>query len=454
MIRQLSVKQRVVIWYAGVLLLLAVLVFFTFRWSSMRQSDAYAKDTLRRACDAAQELISLEEGFLQLDEDLEVINYANLLVYDKGGAVLLYGRQPDFTLPLEEEAARQIVGEGGRTWCVYDSLYTLSSERQVWLRAYLSMDSIVTMEGHVADLFLWMLLPLALLGLLGGYLVTRRAFRPMVQMADTAEQIAEGADLSARIGLEGKDEFAQLSQVFDAMLARLQNAFEQEKRFVSDASHELRTPLTVIQAQCDAALLEQDPVQQQRSLEAIKKQADKMTKLVRELLTLSRMDAHTQTLRLERVDLCELAEAVAEELASQAEKKKIHIQTSFQPGCMLRADETLMLRLLINLLSNAIQFGTQGGHVGLMIWREGQGGDILGRVEDDGIGIAKEDLPHIWERFWQADPSRTGEDGSSGLGLPMVQWIVQAHGGQIQAESKPGQGTKFTFRLPCGGENE
>ena len=236
------------------------------------------------------------------------------------------------------------------------------------------------------------------------------------------------------------------------MLSRLEAAFAQEKRFVSDASHELRTPLAVIQTQCDAALLEQDPLAQQRSLEAIRKQADKMSKLVRELLTLSRMDANTQVLHMERVDLSSLGEAVIEELLPQAAKREIQLQSAIAPDCTMLADETLMLRLLINLLSNAIKFGRPHGYVTLTIQRESSAW-LLGRVEDNGIGIAPENLPHIWERFWQADPARTGEDGSSGLGLPMVQWIVHAHGGSIQAESVPGQGTVFTFRLPIDRQN-
>ncbi len=444
--KRLSVKQRMVLWSAGTLLLMTILLFLLLQLSRHRQAEIYARETLYRAAEEAMDEIELDDGELELDDDLDDIDYASVMVFDASGRVMLYGRVPDFDAPLLANTIQTAQGDTGSDWYVYDRLYTLSPELQVWVRVCLNMDSVRMLEDQTWSLFLWMMLPMLLLSLFVGYRLTRRAFRPIGQMAAAVQGIVDGADLSQRTGIQSQDEFGRLSQAIDDMLARLEQAFAQEKRFTSDVSHELRTPLTVILTQCELGLREEDPEQQRQSLEAIKTQADKLSRLVRELLTLSRMDANTQPLHREQVDLGEIMKLVAEELQGSAQEKGISIETDLQPGCCLMADEMLMMRLMINLVSNAIQFGKPGGYVRLSLAREE--GWLCGSVEDNGIGIASEDLPHIWERFWQADSSRTGDNGSSGLGLAMVQWIIHAHKGTIQVESTLGQGTSFLFRLP------
>lgn len=444
--KRLSVKQRVLIWSAAVLVAMAGLVFLLLQGSIRKQADDYVRTTLYRAAEAAMDEIELDHGELELDDDLDDIDYAKVTVMDAEGRVTLYGRVPDFDAPLEAGAMRRVEGDGGSVWYVYDVLHTLSPQVQVWVRTSLNMDSITSMEDYSTVIFLWMVVPLILVGVLGGYVVTRRAFRPIGQMAETATHIVDGADLSQRLNIKGNDEFAQLSRAFDGMLERLEQAFAQEKRFTSDVSHELRTPLTVIHTQCELALQEPDPQEQRRSLLAIQEQTEKLSRMVRELLTLSRMDANTQPIQMEQVDLGDTMELVAESLEPAARAKGIALHVQAQPGCVLAADEMLMMRMLINLASNAIQFGRQGGNVWLEVSRRAEWLDC--KIRDDGVGMTKEQLPHIWERFWQADPARAGEEGSSGLGLSMVAWILQAHQGTVQVESQPGEGTEFSLRLP------
>ena len=371
------------------------------------------------------EEIELEHGVLELDDDLDDIDYAKVTVMDAGGRVTLYGRVPDFDAPLEAGAMRRVEGDGGSIWYVY---------------------AITSMEDYSTNIFLWMVVPLILVGVLGGYVVTRRAFRPIGRMAETATNIVDGSDLSRRLDIQGNDEFAKLSRAFDGMLERLERAFEQEKRFTSDVSHELRTPLTVIRTQCELALQESDPQEQRRSLLSIQAQAEKLSYMVKELLTLSRMDANTQPIQMEQVDLGATLELVAESLATAARAKGITLHPKAEPGCVLEADEMLMMRMLINLTSNAIQFGRPGGNVWMELRHREEWLDC--KIRDDGIGMTQAQLPHIWERFWQADPARAGEDGSSGLGLSMVAWIIQTHHGQVQVQSEWGGGTEFWIQLP------
>ena len=170
-----------------------------------------------------------------------------------------------------------------------------------------------------------------------------------------------------------------------------------------------------------------------------------MAQIISQLLLLSRADQGRQKLQMESLNLSELTEMVCEEQSILAEEKQITISTLIEPELYASADETFYIRMLVNLISNAIYYGREGGHIFVSCFR--QNGFIAGSVEDDGIGISKEDLPHIWERFYRADTSRSAS-GHSGLGLSMVKWMVEAHGGTITAESTLGKGTALTFLLP------
>lgn len=445
--KNFTVRQKVGFWYTAMLILMAAAVFFILQFANTRQTEAYAQEALEKAAADAQDEIDYDDGEIEIDRDIEKIDSATLMVYDADGRALLYGPIPDFDLSLQEGSVRQVTGDSGRVWSVYDVSLHLSGGSSVWVRACLTLDPVTAIEQHALPLFWWMILPIVLLAALGGFYITSRAFRPMLQISHTARSIADGSDLSRRIGLSSrKDEFGELSSTFDDMFARLQDSFEREKQFTSDVSHELRTPLSVILTQCGYALTHEK--ESRNALLAIQQQAQRMSGLVNQLLFLSRADRGTQALHTEPVDLSELMEATAQEMSAKAESAGIRVLTDIEPSIFVTADELLLMRMLINLAENAIRFGRSGGFVKFTLHTED--GQVHGTVEDDGIGIAPADLPHVWERFYQADQSRhkRHSDGSSGLGLPMVKWIVAAHHGTIHAESMPGRGSVFSFTLP------
>lgn len=264
-------------------------------------------------------------------------------------------------------------------------------------------------------------------------------------------QIQGDQDLSRRVELgKGKDEIYQLADTFDQLLTKIESAFQREQQFTSDVSHELRTPVTVILAQCDAILSDASlPAEQRVSIGLIQKKAQNMAQMISQLLLLSRADQGRQQLQPELLNLSELTEMVCEEQAMLSEEKKIAITTQIEPDLFVKVDETFYIRMLVNLISNAISYGKAGGHILVSCYE--QSGFFVGQVEDDGIGIAAEDLPHIWERFYRVDSSRSAS-GHSGLGLSMVKWIVEAHGGTISVKSSPGEGSIFTFLLPMKAE--
>ena len=228
------------------------------------------------------------------------------------------------------------------------------------------------------------------------------------------------------------------------MFYKLQTTLENEKQFTSDASHELRTPVAVIMSECEYVLDCADSLDDAKeSVESIKRQSDKMSKLIDELLTITRMDKNTQKLNFENVDISELLSFVCDEQEEIHDGSKTLIR-SIAPDIHSNADHLLLTRLFINLISNAYQYGKDGGTITVTL--EEDNNNIVFSVIDDGIGIAKEHLQKIWERFYQVDSSRT--NGSMGLGLSMVKWIAECHNGAVTVESEVGKGSKFVFVMP------
>ena len=285
-----------------------------------------------------------------------------------------------------------------------------------------------------------------------GYRMTRRALLPVRRITETVQKIQTDEDLSRRVGLgSGRDEIYRLGKTFDGLLEKLEASFQREKQFTSDVSHELRTPLTVILNQCGAMLEHPDLSRTEREgLLLIQKKASDMARLISQLLLLSRADQGRQPVNPELLSLSELTEITAEEQQALAAEKDITLETRIQPGIMAAVDETLYIRMLTNLISNAVSYGRKGGHIYVSLDLEN--GMAVGRVRDDGYGISEKDLPHIFERFYRGDSSRT-DSSHSGLGLSMAQWILKVHSGFIDAESTPSKGSVFTFRLPAASED-
>lgn len=454
--QNLSIKAKITLWYTLFMtLLIAVILAVLFSISNVQvltNDQEHLKRIVRKAFDE----IEYEDGMLTFDDDLSYMGEGVYLsVYD-GNGYLLYGRVPSLlegASSLVMDQVQQAKGTDGY-WYVYDFCQAVEGYGNLWVRGIVSRsqsDSVLRIIMGAALI----LLPFCVLMIgLGGYFITRKILRPLSSMTQTARAISEGNDLSRRIHLgDGKDEIHQLAHTFDQMMERLQAAFENEKQFTSDVSHELRTPVAVILSQCEYSSQENLPAEELRdSLGVITAQARKMSVLINQLLLLARADNGKQTLHYELVNLSELIEMVVLEQQDSAEAKGILLETQLEPEVLLRADETMMMRLFINLISNSISYGREGGHTLIALSQSPQ--EIVCSVRDDGIGIPEDKLDKIWQRFYQVDPSRTGNaQGSSGLGLSMVKWIVTAHGGTISVTSHLGEGSCFTFRFPRSGSS-
>jgi signal transduction histidine kinase len=308
-----------------------------------------------------------------------------------------------------------------------------------------------------ADLLRSMLLiaPVVLIGAgIVGYWLAGTSLRPVQVIMDELEAISDGRSLHRRLAVPmSADEMARLALTVNRMLARLEESFSSLRRFTADASHELKTPLMVLRAGVERALVHPaTPGEILQSLDETLAQINQMSEMVENLLTLARADEGRAPLAVEEGDLRDLLGDVAETAGMLGETAGITVRSSM-PATPVRlaVDRHRIREMLLNLVTNAIKYTGRGGTVELSLADED--GDVVFTVTDSGIGIAAGDLPHIFERFWRADParSRTGDRPGTGLGLAITKWIAEAHGGSITVQSRPGRGTRFTVRLPKAG---
>jgi signal transduction histidine kinase len=301
-----------------------------------------------------------------------------------------------------------------------------------------------------------------LVAAIGGYWLAGKALRPVKMITRTANEIS-ATDLRRRLHLQRRDEFGELAATFDHMLARLEIAFKRQTQFTADASHELRTPLTIIDLEINRALTQlEQPEEYRHVLEQIQAENEQMTTIVNSLLLLARADTGQMSLDLQEVDLSDIALASVERLLPLARRSQITLATGDLPEVLVRGDPQYLGQMLTNLIENGIKYTSGIGkrvYVALACEQERWG---VVRVQDDGPGISEEQLPYVFERFYRVDKARSHrqkgpvqsskpgneEPGGSGLGLSIVQWIVQAHGGEICVESKLGSGSVFQVRLP------
>lgn len=288
-----------------------------------------------------------------------------------------------------------------------------------------------------------------LLGAIGSYWLAARAFIPIDRLIHIAKQINAG-DLQQRVPLpRTRDEVQRLAQTFNEMIGRLDAAFARQRRFVADASHELRTPVAVIRSITDLALLEgQSPSEYKGLLEKIHSEAERLGHLISDLLALARSDEGKTLLEWEPVHLDRMVEVVVANAEVLASERGITLHAQVQEKVTIEGDEARLIQVVMNLLDNAILYTDSGGRVTLRLAKKDD--QVYLTIEDTGTGIAPEHLPHIFERFYRADPARAVsiERNSSGLGLAIVEWVVQAHGGKVMVESQVGKGSIFVVTLP------
>ena len=475
--KRFSIKARVTVWFALAMFVVASCVFYVMILHRSAQIKSNAERNLRSSVENFAEFTLLSGGVFPEKEDFPEMERPmpeqngtmppmpigerpfrgenSPRTYAGGVHLAVYNdtfQVQTGLIPFELEnldfvdSKIRTASSNGERYLILDKMVKTGNDQIFWVKGVSNISGAMNAVNAtiLADYFLICIL--ITIAAAGGYFIVGRALSPITKMRKTAQTIADSNDLSQRIALgDGKDEVYQLASVFDEMLGKIQHAFASEKQFTSDASHELRTPVAVILSECeyteDCAKTEGE---YKESLAVIKRQGDKMAKLISELLSISRMDKETFVPAYERINLSELVEIVCDE-QTEIHDSSIVLHKHVQENVYGKADSSLIARLIVNLISNAYQYGKDGGRIDVTLKKEKE--SIVFTVADDGIGIATEDIPNIWERFYRADKARCCQNGSMGLGLSMVKQIAALHGGRVSVESMEGKGSTFTFTM-------
>jgi len=309
-----------------------------------------------------------------------------------------------------------------------------------------SLSVVDATQGNLISMMAIIAVVAVLMAGFGSWVVLGRALSPLEAITETVDQINRADDLSRRIPYQQEqteDEIGDLVVSFNQTLERLESLFTSQQRFLADVSHELRTPLTVIKGNVD--LMRRMKQADEESLSSIDQEAGRLTRLVGGLLMLAQAESGKLTLVLKPVELDLLLTEVFTEMCILA-GNKVHVHLNEIDQVMVNGDRDRLKQVILNLVANAIQYTPQGGDVFLSMSRIGDQARII--IRDTGPGIPAEDLPHIFDRFYRAEKSRTRSTSSGfGLGLSIAHWIVEHHGGQIKVESKEGKGTTFVIWL-------
>lgn len=442
----MSAKLRVTLWVTVMMLLLSamVLVFVLVINGSVVTDDPAGR--LVKVVQKNADDIEFDKGRFEWDELDCYKRGVYCSFYDEAGT-LLYGAQPEewqTELAFEPNILRTVDANGTAVYA-YDTLVDMTVAK-IWVRGMVATDNQSKLMHVILVLTITLLPILLVLSIGGGWLIAWSAFLPMERIVSAANSISDGDDMSRRVNMKkGPTEMRRLAAAFDKMLSRLEESFISERQFASDASHELRTPITVILAECDHAK-RKDVTREDflGSIAVIEEQGLQMGELVQSLLSLTRMQQGTDRYPMAVGNLSEFVASCCDEFIP-SNARGISLETDIAPDVEAEYNHALMSRVVQNLLQNAYKYGRENGHI-LISLKDERDCAVLA-VADDGIGIAEEDIDHIWQRFWQADTSR-GEDGGSGLGLAMVKEITEFHGGTVSVESAPDRGSTFYVRLP------
>jgi heavy metal sensor kinase len=454
-------RTRLTLWYTALLAGSMVILGVLMVWVIHRELWLNFDDMLRARTGAIESDLRHDVGQFGVEDAEEAdalgVNLDLVREWDAAGQ-LLYSRtegrrdQPSAdVLPAEQARAGEYFSQerlrDGRTVRLLTRAVSDRGQILGYVQTGQSTEQIERIIGRLQLLGMGGLVIVLGLAAAGGWFLAGRALGPIDRITRAAEHLSAD-DLSRRLDLAlPDDELGRLARAFDAMIARLEGAFERQRRFTADASHELRTPLGVIRSQSEVALSRPRSAEYyQRVLGSIRDETGRLARLTESLLVLARADAgHKMT--LEEIDLQHLVAEVGASAAPRARAAGIHLAVHLGDCPLILGDETWLTQLLLNLLDNALRHTPSGGRVALTLSAEWKGAVV--RVQDTGEGIAPEHLPRLFERFYRADQSRARSTGGAGLGLAICQWIARAHGGDLTIQSRQGVGTTATVRLPC-----
>jgi heavy metal sensor kinase len=457
--KSFPIGARLTAWYFGILAVVLSLFSLTAYLAMRNSIHRTVDEELRSRMEVVRRLIKRTARYepddlrRELREHSELAGSTLLQVVDQQGNWLYRSASMDrYEIPRPREAST-----APSTVLLNDvPLRVLTTEIQIGDQSYFTqvaapLDDFYSALHRFAVLLLVAIPILLLSAAAGGYWMSRRALAPVDQITQTARNISVH-NLSNRLVVPRTgDELQRLSETLNNMLERLEAAFKKIIQFTADASHELRTPVAVMRTRTELSLRKPRSAEEYRETVAqVHSELEKTSDLVERLMVLARTDYGAETLQLSAADLGGIVREVCSQGRMLAETKEIGFREHIPDvPVWIKGDPHALRQLFLILMDNAVKYTPLGGHVDVVVGTDD--GFAFGLVRDTGIGIAAEDLPNVFERFYRADKARSRESGGVGLGLSIGRWITEAHAGTIEVQSSLGSGAVFRVRLPLAG---
>jgi heavy metal sensor kinase len=463
-----SIRTRLTFWY--VLLLTVSLVAFGIVFSyTLSKIFIYRVDgQITSIANMMPHAIVKPQGQFLLPGDFDIIlerffgirttgNFIQVL--DPHGKIVASSSNLEGTsLPLSERAYRgavsdvttyEVIRKVGRypIRVVTKPIFLRQKGLVAIVQVASSLEVMEETLNSLARIYVLLVIASVVIASVIGSFLARKALKPVSELTGLARRIG-AENLNERINvLTPKDEIGRLTTTINDMFERLEKSFNQIQQFTADASHELKTPLTILKGEMEIALrAKDDPAYMKEALESGLEEIDRMSHIVRNLLDLTRIDAEKEAVTNIRVHLDEVMTERVDHFRRLSHEKGVELKVAKKTSAVVCGDPVRVGQLLFNLIDNGIKYTPSGGSVEVSVDTDGDTAVV--KVRDSGVGIAEEDLPYIFDRFYRVDKARTREYGSAGLGLSICKEITESLGGTIEALSSHGKGSTFIVRIP------
>ncbi len=471
-----SIRTQLTLWFTGVLafvlIVFAIAAYLFLGYTIRLQTDQTLLEISNilisgiqseQADSDGEKNISDRVNIDAIREALDNLRFRNyqIFVFDTQGKLLAADNQTPAENGLTDERATELAADFSNSppESPFSTLTVKESEFRIFAKKKFDGQNFAVIIAHPLDdedelldnfqtiLFICVPLVLILAGF-GGYFLARKTLSPVAQMSETASKIS-ATNLHARLPVKNKkDELGSLATVFNSLLTRLDESFEQQKRFMADASHELRTPLAIVRGEAEVALSKEDRpnAELRESLGIVEDEGKRLTRIVEDIFTLARVDSGQLQANISEIYLDELLADCVRKVRVLAEKRNVSLDLSAPEELPMRGDEQLLQRLFVNLLDNAIKYNRSGGSVSVAA--EKTDGKYQITITDSGAGIPADEQTKIFERFYRADKarSRSSETTTSGagLGLSIAQWIAKTHHAELELLRSDETGSVFS----------
>lgn len=413
------------------------------------QSDALQEALVSSGGEMGGRLLMIDEdGKVQFDSFSQLcgirLQLPEVLAILTGGQSTAYGIH-------HLQGEQTLTGSAG-DYVAYCTASIIGTRGRLGVLLFVSpVQEMMTSLNAVQQQLLSVFLLVAAAALIAALVFSQVITNPIAALTRTIQKMGKG-DLSARVRVRGSGELRQLAESYNTMAEQLERLDKSRNQFVSNASHELKTPLATMKILLESLIYQPEMPAELRAefMQDMNHEIDRLTSIITDLLTLTQMDSRRMELHPAMVDLSELVEESLRLLTPAAEQRSQALIGHIAPGISLVADRSKLGQIIYNLAENGLKYTPDGGQVTVSLFTEGRNAVLT--VQDNGVGIPKEDQAHIFERFYRVDKARSRETGGTGLGLSIVRQLVALHKGVITVDSTPGEGSTFTVKLPMDGK--